>query len=232
MHFGGPLAKADHFECDRAVEALLSRAVNHPLAAPADFLQQFVIAKVTEYSCGSRCSPLLSGDAGVHPPGRGRRPRLQIRYQAEQDFQEDRLGKLHLLRFQRFLLRMFRKLWWQSSLDLSAKYAKITPKLYTLSPVPESGRAELRPHSMSGFAAKPFVFIGVHSWLIFTLAAQRLGGALHRQYRREALRYGRLLRVRPGGTADVTGRTLASLRLQSFRIPLQCRPVKDDPVHL
>src|SRR5947208_10726691 len=49
------------------------------------------------------------------PVGRGQRPRLQIPRRADQDFPEDRLDKLHLLRFQRLLLRMFRKPWWQSS---------------------------------------------------------------------------------------------------------------------
>src|SRR6266550_4311823 len=49
-----PLAEADHFECDSAVEAFLSRALDYALAAPADFFQQFIIAKVTEHSCWPR----------------------------------------------------------------------------------------------------------------------------------------------------------------------------------
>jgi hypothetical protein len=49
MRFRGPLAQADHFECDGAVEAFLSRTVNYTLPTAADFLQQFVIAEVTEY---------------------------------------------------------------------------------------------------------------------------------------------------------------------------------------
>src|SRR5205823_1298866 len=56
MRFGGPLAQADHLECDSAVEAFLSRAVNYTLATAADFLQQFVIAKVTEHFWAPRCS--------------------------------------------------------------------------------------------------------------------------------------------------------------------------------
>ena len=38
--------KADHFERDGAIETFLMRAINYALTAPADFLQQFVIAKV------------------------------------------------------------------------------------------------------------------------------------------------------------------------------------------
>src|SRR5262249_51575198 len=98
-----------------------------------------------------------------------------------------------------------------------------TPKFYYSEP--SSRKRRQAAALQSGFAAKPFVFIGVHSWLTFKRAAQRSGGPLHRQYRQEALRCGRLLRVRPGGTADAAGRTLASLRLQSFPIPLQYLPV-------
>ena len=53
VRFRGPLAQADHFECDGAVEAFLSRAVNYALTTPADFLQQFVITKVSKHLCGA-----------------------------------------------------------------------------------------------------------------------------------------------------------------------------------
>jgi hypothetical protein len=49
VRFRGPLAQADHFECDGAVEAFLSRAVNYALATSADFLQQFVVAKISKH---------------------------------------------------------------------------------------------------------------------------------------------------------------------------------------
>ena len=39
VRFRGPLAQADHFECDGAVEAFLSRAINYPLATATDVLQ-------------------------------------------------------------------------------------------------------------------------------------------------------------------------------------------------
>src|SRR5262249_15142082 len=49
--FGGPRTEADHFECDDAIETFLVRAIDYALTAAADFLQQFVITKVTEYFC-------------------------------------------------------------------------------------------------------------------------------------------------------------------------------------
>src|SRR5262245_2405820 len=44
------MAQADHFECDKAVEAFLSRTVNYSLAAPPDLLRQFIITKVSQHS--------------------------------------------------------------------------------------------------------------------------------------------------------------------------------------
>jgi hypothetical protein len=46
MRFGRPRAQAYDFERDGAVETFLVRAVNDALTATADFLQQFVVAKV------------------------------------------------------------------------------------------------------------------------------------------------------------------------------------------
>ena len=74
VRFRGPLAEADHFECDGAVEAFLSRAVNYALATPADFLQQFVIAKVTEYSWRERAVALDWSGCRAVGRGRARRP--------------------------------------------------------------------------------------------------------------------------------------------------------------
>ena len=51
MRFGGPMAQADHFERDDAIETLLVRAIHHTLTATADFLQQFVVAKVAQRLC-------------------------------------------------------------------------------------------------------------------------------------------------------------------------------------
>jgi hypothetical protein len=67
MRFGGPLAQADHFECDNAVEAFLTGAVNYALATPADFLPQFVIAKVSKHLCGAR-SAAPGRDAALRRP--------------------------------------------------------------------------------------------------------------------------------------------------------------------
>jgi hypothetical protein len=49
MCFGGPRAKADHFKRDSAIETFLMGAINHALTAPANFLQQLVVAKVSEH---------------------------------------------------------------------------------------------------------------------------------------------------------------------------------------
>src|SRR5438477_13089451 len=104
----------------------------------------------------------------------------------------------------------------------------MTPKVYYSEPGSRKRRQGAALQSPEGFRGKR---IRVHSRLTFKRAAHRLGGALHRQYRQEALRYGRPLRVRLGGTVDATARTLAALRLQSLRIPSQSPPVKDDAVH-
>jgi hypothetical protein len=52
--FGGPGAETDHFKRHVPIETLLMRTIDHSLAASADFLQQFIIAKVAEDSCRSR----------------------------------------------------------------------------------------------------------------------------------------------------------------------------------
>ncbi len=49
MRFRGPLAKTDDFQCDRSVETLLPRTVNDALTAPADFLQQFIVAEIDQH---------------------------------------------------------------------------------------------------------------------------------------------------------------------------------------
>ena len=59
MRFGGPGAQANHFKRDGAIETFLMGAINYALTAPADFLQQFVIAKVAENLCGSRAVPAI-----------------------------------------------------------------------------------------------------------------------------------------------------------------------------
>src|SRR4026209_1014508 len=49
MRFGSPRAQADYFECDGAIKTFLMSAVNYALTAPADLLQPFVIAKVSQH---------------------------------------------------------------------------------------------------------------------------------------------------------------------------------------
>ena len=74
MRVGSPMAQANYFESDSAVETFLPRAINHTLAATTDYLQQFIVAKVGERLCTIRFL-LLSGDrtpssrAGVIDPG-------------------------------------------------------------------------------------------------------------------------------------------------------------------
>src|SRR5689334_3923125 len=48
MRRARPTAKPDHLERDDAIQALLARAKNYALSAPADLLEQFVIAEVRE----------------------------------------------------------------------------------------------------------------------------------------------------------------------------------------
>ena len=44
--------KANHFERDGAIETFLMRAINYALTAPADFLQQLVVAEFGWNLCG------------------------------------------------------------------------------------------------------------------------------------------------------------------------------------
>ena len=46
VRFACPLAICNDFKCDCAVETFLTGAVNHALAAPTDFFQQFVITEL------------------------------------------------------------------------------------------------------------------------------------------------------------------------------------------
>ena len=54
MRFGSPGAQAYDFERYGAIETFLMGAVNYTLTTSADFLQQFVIAKVSQHSWRSR----------------------------------------------------------------------------------------------------------------------------------------------------------------------------------
>ena len=71
MRFGSPMAEANHFERDGAIETFLPRAINHALAATTDYLQQFVIAKIGERLCRSRHFP-FDPVIARHHRGRGR----------------------------------------------------------------------------------------------------------------------------------------------------------------
>ena len=90
MRFGGPMAEADHFECDGAVQTFLPRAINYALAAAADFLQEFVIAKVSKHSWllrGAFFIALLASGVALVRPGDSRlrdRPRPVSSWQAGQ----------------------------------------------------------------------------------------------------------------------------------------------------
>ena len=108
MRFRGPMAQADHFECDGAVEAFLLRAINYALTAPADFLQQFVVTKVAQaFLSAPRCSPdLVAADtaAGVIDPGY----RFVLK-QTKTSLQQASRADSSALRQQEFLPRTFRK---------------------------------------------------------------------------------------------------------------------------
>src|SRR6202035_3085277 len=54
MRFSGPRAQTYYFERNGAIETFLMSAVNYTLTTPADFLQQFVVAKVSKHFCCSR----------------------------------------------------------------------------------------------------------------------------------------------------------------------------------
>src|SRR5262249_25369225 len=49
VRVGGPLAKANNFYCNNAIEILLSGPIYHALTAPADFLQQLIVTQVPQH---------------------------------------------------------------------------------------------------------------------------------------------------------------------------------------
>ena len=51
MRFRSPMAEANHFECNRAIQTFLPGAIDDTLTATADLLQQFVVAKVSQHFC-------------------------------------------------------------------------------------------------------------------------------------------------------------------------------------
>src|SRR5206468_7390143 len=69
MCFCSPVAQADHLQCHCAVKAFLARAVNYALSAPTDFLQQLVIAKVTQHFWRSTAFFLSSAGTPSWRPG-------------------------------------------------------------------------------------------------------------------------------------------------------------------
>src|SRR5205085_6386926 len=54
MRFSGPMAKADHFQRDRAVQTFLPGAINYALSTATDLLEQFVVPKVGKGLCSIR----------------------------------------------------------------------------------------------------------------------------------------------------------------------------------
>ena len=67
MRVGSPMPQPDHFESDNAVETFLSRAIYDSLTATTDFLEQFVVAKISRRLCPIRCfvAMILVPMAGV-----------------------------------------------------------------------------------------------------------------------------------------------------------------------
>src|SRR5262245_53674687 len=51
MRFLRPMAQANYFESNSAVQTFLPRAIHHALATATDYLQQFVITEVAECFC-------------------------------------------------------------------------------------------------------------------------------------------------------------------------------------
>jgi hypothetical protein len=49
MRFSGPRAQADYFKRNGAIKTFLMRPINYTLTAPADFLQQFIVAEVSPH---------------------------------------------------------------------------------------------------------------------------------------------------------------------------------------
>jgi hypothetical protein len=49
MRFGRPGAQADYFKRNGAIETFLMRPINYALTAPTDFLQQFVVAELSQH---------------------------------------------------------------------------------------------------------------------------------------------------------------------------------------
>ena len=103
MRFSGPRAQANYFERDGTIETLLMRAINYTLTAPADFLQQFVVAKVSQHFSRSRAAT----DAW--------QPRvityvfIFVAEQTKAGFQTGKPGKIPAARRQESLRRTFRK---------------------------------------------------------------------------------------------------------------------------
>src|SRR6266542_988182 len=54
VRFGSPRAETDNLERHDAIETLLMSTIDYALAAPADFLEQLIVAKVAEHSCRPR----------------------------------------------------------------------------------------------------------------------------------------------------------------------------------
>ena len=54
MRFSGPRTKADHLQRNDAIETFLMGPINYALTTPPNFLQQLVIAKLTENFCPPR----------------------------------------------------------------------------------------------------------------------------------------------------------------------------------
>src|SRR5215467_10593830 len=54
MRFGGPVAQANNFKRNGAIQAFLAGPIYHSLPTASDFLQQFVIAKIGERLCPIR----------------------------------------------------------------------------------------------------------------------------------------------------------------------------------
>src|SRR5262249_36634549 len=102
------------------------------------------------------------------------------------------------------------------------------------------GQRRISPIYTEVLAVKPFlgnfllirvirVFAKICTIRVLTPPTQRLSGAVHPQYRQEALRCERFLRATVGDNVDATGTPLPSRRSRSSGIRAQYPPVWGDP---
>src|SRR4029077_8877463 len=65
MRFSRPMAKGDHFQCDRAIKTFLPGTIDDTLTTAADLVEQFVIAEVGQRLCRTRSLLNLGRSSGI-----------------------------------------------------------------------------------------------------------------------------------------------------------------------